>query len=795
MSTTVERVSPEIEIADSKRPQIRKAFNFLKAHASAVANFTLQWQDLEDHFQSINSSIQSKLYEIEQSQKPQNTRLPQTQESQPNSKKVQVEPTLESQIDSEKTQLNSTDAQSNSPQTQLKSTDTQLNTPKTQVNPQAKAIKTQVKSTDIQSDDAPKPQVKPQESLAAKVGFKGDPVHDGKALIDYLKYNLKDHESVREDVRDVLKGFEDSGKLVLEAIKGFHSPELKIGVVHTELSCVRRGCVVLLEELIKVRPLISGQVKEEACKLASAWETKMKPQMVNSMEIWGFLLVLDAYGLVDNFDRDEILKFVGCVVQRRLAPEMFRSLGLSENAPDFIQNLILQDKVIEATRFICTLQLADKFPPVPLLKAHLKEAKKVASSILKKSNSPEAKDDAANKELSALNSIVRCIEEYKLESEYPPENLKERIDLLRKQKRERRVTPTAPAPKAQVQQQSGKKRTFPDSNAQTKKQQSGSKHPRTAPAAAATNLSARAPTTVHLHHSSEGMFGGERTEYLMPSVRMAAPLNVSARVAPVHAVHQRPEGFVEGERTEYLIPSARIAAPSNASARVATGHAVHQRPERLYERESTEYLIRSARMAVSASAAAAAAVAAAAAPPPPPNPSFGAASNLYCTEVSHQPAASYTGQGTEYTSRYYNLARAILDSHTSLPSGSHGLVRSPPVTQLTNLASGVAYSLTSSILEDHRMSSAQYGVASSGAVTAPMTSSAEQYGTGVATSGRIGPYAGAAQAVGVTSNVSPRSSLAYYPGDPLRVPSYNDRLVSSSSGYEALPKRPPVFHM
>jgi len=57
-----------------KKQNLRKAFNHLKTHAAAVANFTLQWQDLEDHFLSIHNSIQAKL----QAEKTQLATTPQS---------------------------------------------------------------------------------------------------------------------------------------------------------------------------------------------------------------------------------------------------------------------------------------------------------------------------------------------------------------------------------------------------------------------------------------------------------------------------------------------------------------------------------------------------------------------------------------------------------------------------------------------------------------------------------------------------------------------------------------------
>lgn len=52
---------------------------------------------------------------------------------------------------------------------------------------------------------------------------------------------------------------------------------------------------------------------------------------------------------------------------------------------------------------------------------------------------------AARKEQSALRAVIKCIEEYKLEAEFPPENLKKRLEQLEKVKSEKK-RPAAAVP-------------------------------------------------------------------------------------------------------------------------------------------------------------------------------------------------------------------------------------------------------------------------------------------------------------------------------------------------------------
>lgn len=53
---------------------------------------------------------------------------------------------------------------------------------------------------------------------------------------------------------------------------------------------------------------------------------------------------------------------------------------------DMIEELISKGQQLDAVHFTFEVGLVDKFPPVPLLKSFLKDAKKVAASILEDPN-------------------------------------------------------------------------------------------------------------------------------------------------------------------------------------------------------------------------------------------------------------------------------------------------------------------------------------------------------------------------------------------------------------------------
>lgn len=54
---------------------------------------------------------------------------------------------------------------------------------------------------------------------------------------------------------------------------------------------------------------------------------------------------------------------------------------------------------------------------------------------------------AAKKEQTAIRAVLKCIEEYKLDSEFPPHELKKRIEQLDKVKVEKKKAPPSPAAK------------------------------------------------------------------------------------------------------------------------------------------------------------------------------------------------------------------------------------------------------------------------------------------------------------------------------------------------------------
>ncbi|KAA8536930.1 hypothetical protein F0562_029408 [Nyssa sinensis] len=288
---------------------------------------------------------------------------------------------------------------------------------------------------------------------------------DGKSLQLFLNERSKEHDTMADEVSNALRLSLDPAKLVLDAMEGFYPPHLKKGNLEFEGSVIRRSCILLLEQLMRISPQIQPHVKEEALKIAGEWKAKMI--VGNSLEVLGFLLLLASYGLVPAFDAEKIINLFEIVAQCKQSAELCRALGLTDKIPDLIQKFIRMKQHLVAIRFIFAFELVDKFPPVPLLKEYVKYSKKVANKICKnKNNSREAQlklclqNKAIDKRVADMRAVIRCIVDHKLESQYSPINLKNCIQWLLMQKAGNKRITSAPASKSQTQLKSERKLTL-----------------------------------------------------------------------------------------------------------------------------------------------------------------------------------------------------------------------------------------------------------------------------------------------------------------------------------------------
>jgi len=274
----------------------------------------------------------------------------------------------------------------------------------------------------------------------------------------FVTSRKKELELFRSELPKALGDCVDPPRFVLEAI----SEVFPVANSYSNGYDLGWACVLLLESLIPVmvdpvlgkeRMLVTPSIKGKAEAIAETWKKSLEErggiENVKTPDVHTFLQHLVTFGIVKEKDVDLYRKLVVASAWRKQMPKLAVSLGLGDKMPDMIEELIGKGQQVDAVHFTYEVGLADKFPPVPLLKAFLKDAKKAATSILEDpNNSGRAAHMAAKKEQSAIRAVLKCIEEYKLDSEFPPENLKKRLEQLDKVKIEKKKQPpSSPAAK------------------------------------------------------------------------------------------------------------------------------------------------------------------------------------------------------------------------------------------------------------------------------------------------------------------------------------------------------------
>ncbi|KAJ8543231.1 hypothetical protein K7X08_005754 [Anisodus acutangulus] len=279
---------------------------------------------------------------------------------------------------------------------------------------------------------------------------------DSRSFWNFLIMKKKDLDSLRVEIPKALGECVDPPRFVLESISSVF-PEDKRKGNNERNNDLGWACVLMLESLIPVmmdpvlgneRKLVTPSVKDKANEIAEIWKKSLDErggiENVKTPDVHTFLQHLVTFGVVKDEDFDLYRKLVVGSAWRKQMPKLAISLGLGDKMPEMIEELISRGQQVDAVHFTHEVGLADKFPPVPLLKDFLKDAKKAAAAILEDpNNSGRAAHFAAKKEQSAIRSVLKCIEEYKLEAEFPPDNLKKQLEQLEKPRNEKKRSPAA----------------------------------------------------------------------------------------------------------------------------------------------------------------------------------------------------------------------------------------------------------------------------------------------------------------------------------------------------------------
>ncbi|XP_038703958.1 FRIGIDA-like protein 3 [Tripterygium wilfordii] len=447
----------------SKIHQLQKAFTELESQRALTLN--LKWKELEEHFRGLEKSLKRRFHELEDQEKEFETK---TRRSREILKKREAAVESKEQSSLEKLQgkrdaavfaiTNALDKhRKKSVETAFVTCDEQFEAPTAEEKDNMSAGNS---LEDPQISEIGNMEVNSYPQL-----IKLCEEMDSEGLHQFISDNRKNLAALREEIPFALKASGNPAFLVLNSLKDFYPSEVPAvdGKKDSNLLGIRRTCIMLMEclsilltytDLVSASDLISEEVKEQAKKITEEWKPKLEALDLdasngNSLEAHAFLQLVATFGIASDFDEDELSRLIPMVSRRRQTADLCRYLGLSDKMPGVIEVLVDNGRQIDAVNLASAFELTEKFSPVLLLKSHLKEASKTSSPSKPGNTSSSGQNEVNDRELTALKAVMKCIEEHKLEGQYPVDPLQKRVVQLEKAKADKkRVTEAVkPQPK------------------------------------------------------------------------------------------------------------------------------------------------------------------------------------------------------------------------------------------------------------------------------------------------------------------------------------------------------------
>lgn len=279
---------------------------------------------------------------------------------------------------------------------------------------------------------------------------------DESKLLKLLMAKRKEASTLKREIGNALNECVDPPRLVLDSVKEFM--ELKANVKSGQPDR-RWACGIVVGGMFPLDGLKEGKgsafsraVLARAEAMAKEWKKKAQERAASGVasgsgegmygmgpaEASMFLQFVVGFGLKGQFDfeffKNLVMEFSSRRDMAKLAGPLF-----GEKVADVIDDLVKTGKEVDAVYFASEAGLTEKFKLANLLKSYLTKSEKNSKDILKKGNNSSAAADEANvSERTALKLIIKCVEENKLEAEFPLQSVKRRLSVLERVKNEKK---------------------------------------------------------------------------------------------------------------------------------------------------------------------------------------------------------------------------------------------------------------------------------------------------------------------------------------------------------------------
>ncbi|GAB2292220.1 hypothetical protein Dimus_026469 [Dionaea muscipula] len=282
---------------------------------------------------------------------------------------------------------------------------------------------------------------------------------DHLGLVKLVMTKRKELGVLRSELGNAIWECVDPPRLVLDVVEEFLNQKAAAkgaagGGGGSGLADKRWACGMVVSGLFRVEelkevkkntgPAFSGSMVVRAFQLVEAWKRKLEESGeglngVGPAEAAMFMQLTLGFGFKDKFDdgflKKLVLKFAARKDLAKLCMPVF-----GEKMGDIIDELVKDNKEIEAIYFASESGLTERFQPVALLNSYLRKSKSNATNILTSGKkSVAAVEESDNLELNSLRAVIRCVEDHKLEKEFTRlESLRVRLSKLEKDKAKKR---------------------------------------------------------------------------------------------------------------------------------------------------------------------------------------------------------------------------------------------------------------------------------------------------------------------------------------------------------------------
>ncbi len=448
-------VATLMDSTTSKIQQLQKAFAELESHRAVTLN--LKWKQLEEHFHGLEKSLKRRFTELEDQEKEFDAK---TVEARELLERRQADVLAKEEASLERLQEKRDAAVSAIAYALEKHGKARMGPAAVACEDQKVAAVVEEKQPDVMATECNIEDTKKcstnvsVEVLSYPQLIKLCEEMDSEGLHKFISDNRKNLAAVREEIPIALKAAAEPGGLVLDSLSGFYGVEMSSldGKKDANLLGLRRTCIMLMECLSilltnldedSVSNVISEDVKDRAKAIAEEWKPKLGDLDVdasngNSLEAHAFLQLLATFGINSDFVQEDLSKLIPMVSRRRQTADLCRFLGLSEKMPGVIEVLVNSGRQIDAVNLAFAFELTEQFSPVSLLKSYLTDARKVSSPVKSGNSPPNVQNDVNERELTALKAVIKCIEDHKLEEQYPVDPLQKRVLQLEKAKADKK---------------------------------------------------------------------------------------------------------------------------------------------------------------------------------------------------------------------------------------------------------------------------------------------------------------------------------------------------------------------